>query len=187
MNFDDLLQDAWQGETRAANSPDMIRRVRRKRRLRRLLRAVEVLLTLLAVLVFGHALATAGMTPTHWLLMPFYVVFLPIAWAIALRAPRRHSADATERVCIYAHLRLSQLRTGLRDLWLARATAWLLLAYALAANLTAWLMANALWRSDALLLLVVAMLWLGGTLLLSAMLRRRWLWEYRAVRRLASR
>jgi ABC-type spermidine/putrescine transport system permease subunit I len=108
------------------------------------------------VLVFDHALANAGMTPTQWLLMPFYVAFLPIAWAIPLRAPRRQSADATERVCIYAHLRLSQLRTGLRDLWWARATAWVMLVCALAANFTAWLMADASWRSDALVLLVVA-------------------------------
>src|SRR5690606_9284902 len=100
------------------------------------------------------------------------------------RAPHRRANEISERLNIYAHLRMSQLRTSLRDLWLARAAAWALLGYSLAANLAVWLLAEPHWRSDAVLLLAVAVAWLIGTLWLSAKWRVRWLREYRRVRRL---
>jgi hypothetical protein len=184
MNFDDLLENAWQGENRPAVAPALMRRVRRRRWRQRLLRALELLLTLVAVLVFVPALARGQMSSAHWLLLPFYAVFLPVAWALALRAPRRRGESLGERVCIYAHVRLAQLRTGLRDLWLARMAAWGLLGYSAMANLGIWLLADTHWRSGGLLLLAIAVGWLTATLWLSATMRRRWLREYRAVRRL---
>ncbi len=184
MNFDDLLKDAWQGEARSAPLPDMTRRVRRRRWRTWLLRGVELALTLFAVLVFGRALAGGTLGPEHWLLLPFYAVFLPVAWLILLRVPRRRRGDASERIDIYARLRLAQLRTGLRDLWLARIAAWCLLAYAALAGLVTWLLADASWRSVALILVGYAAAWLGATFWLSRRLRHRWLREYRVVRRL---
>ena len=145
---------------------------------------VELALTLVAVLVFGQALLSGRTGPSHWLMMPFFAVFLPIAWTIVLRAPRRQAGDVSERVSIYARLRLGQLRMGLRDLWLARRAAWALLGYAAVVNLGIWLPAVAHWRSAASLLLCVAVAWLVATVWLSRVLRRRWLREYRAVRRL---
>jgi hypothetical protein len=184
MKFDDLLKDAWQGQTHSAIQQDLTRRVRRRQRLLRVLRTTEVALTVIAVLVFGQALVSGRVDRAHWLLMPFFVVFLPMAWTIVLRSPRRHATDATGSASSYARLRLAQLRTGLRDLWLARTTAWLLLAYAFVANAGAWLLAGEAWRSAALALLVMAVASLAATIWLSRRLRQRWLREYRAVQRL---
>ncbi len=184
MKFDDLLNDAWQGQTHSAAQQDLTRRVRRRHRRLRLLRTVEVALTVIAMLVFGQALLSGRIDPAHWLLMPFYVVFLPMAWAIVLRAPRRRATDATGSASTYARLRLAQLRTGLRDLWLARTTAWMLLAYAVVANTGVWLLAGEAWRDAGLALMVMAVASLGATVWLSRTLRQRWLREYRAVQRL---
>jgi hypothetical protein len=184
MNFDDQLPQAFKGEVPLAAAPDLARRVRQRRWRHRAVRTLEVLLTLAALAVFVPALVSGGMTTTHWLLMPFYVVFLPTVWVIALRMPGRH-ADATRSGAIYAQLRMAQLRTGLRDLWMARAAAWALLWYSVLANLGVWVFGAAHWRADGLVLLLVAVGWLAGTLWLSATLRQRRLREYRAVRRLA--
>ena len=184
MKFDDLLKDAWQGQTHSAMQQDLTGRVRRRQLRLRLLRTLEVALTVVAFLVFGQALLSGQVDPAHWLLMPFFVVFLPMAWAVVLRAPRRHATDATGSASTYARLRLAQLRTGLRDLWLARMTGWLMLAYALVANAGVWLLAGEAWRDAGLALLAMAVASLGATLWLSRTLRQRWLREYRAVQRL---
>ncbi len=184
MNFDDQLAQAFKGEAPPTLAPDLARRVRRKQWRQRALRTLEVLLTLVAVLVFVPALVRGDMTATHWLLMPFYAVFLPTAWVIALRKLGRRGDDVTRSAGIYAHLRMSQLRTGLRDLWLGRAAAWALLAYSVLANVGIWAFGAGDWRGDGWLLLLAAVGWLAGTRWLSARWRRRWLREYRAVRRL---
>lgn len=184
MKFDDLLKDAWQGQTHSAIQRDLTRRVRRRRWRLRLLRSLEVALTVVAVLVFGQALLSGRVDAAHWLLMPFFLVFLPMVWAIVLRAPKRHATDATGSASTYARLRLAQLRTGLRDLWLARTTTWSLLAYAVVANAGVWLLAGETWREAGLALLVMAVVSLGATVWLSRTLRQRWLREYRAVQRL---
>jgi hypothetical protein len=184
MDIDERLQDAWREAapvgTRLA---DLDRRVARQRRRRWLLRAQDFVLTLVALGVFGHALVFGTMGPAHWLLLPFFVVFLPMAWIITLRVPRARSADLTAPMSRYVELRLKQLRTGLRDLWLARRTAVALVAYAAAAFTGAWLFGDGRWREAAVALLVYSLLWLLGTMWLSRRLRRRWLSEYRAIRR----
>lgn len=184
MNFDEVLKDAWRGQTHSAKQQDLTRRVRRRQLRLRLQRAVEVALTVVAVLVFGQALLSGRVAPSHWLLMPFFVVFLPMAWFILLRAPRRHALDATESASIYARLCLAQLRTGLRDLWLARTTAWFLLGYAVVANAGVWLLVGESSRNAGLVLLVMAVASLGTTAWLSRRLRQRWLREFRVVQRL---
>ena len=184
MNFDDLMKSAWQGQAPSATQADLVRKVRLRKWRLRLLRALEVVLTLVAVLVFGQALFTGRFGPTHWLLLPFFVVFIPVAWAIVLRAPRRHAADATGSASAYARLRLAQLRAGLRDLWLARTAVWMLAGSAVVAYAGTWLLAGDAWRDAGLMLLLLAGAFLGVTLWLGRPLRRRWLREYRAVRRL---
>lgn len=183
MDFDDLLKDAWQGQARAAAQQELTGRIRRRRQRLRFMRAMGVMLMVIAVLVFGEALLRGRREPVHWLLMPFFIVFLPMAWAIVLRAPRRHAMDATGSAGAYARLRLAQLRTGLRDLWLAGASAWALIAYAAIANAGARLLAGDAWRSAGLAPLVMAIACLGATLGLGRLLCRHWWREHRAVRR----
>lgn len=184
MNIDERLEQAWKGGAPSAPPPDLVRRVRRRRWRYRALRALEVILTLAAFLVFVPALFNGGMSASHWLLMPFYAVFLPTVWFIALRKPGRRAEDASRSGSAYAKLRMAQLRIGLRDLWLACAAAWALLGYSVLANLGIWLLGATHWRTQGVVLLVGAVGWLLGTLWLGAIFRRRWLREYRAVRRL---
>lgn len=184
MNFDDLMKDAWQAQVPPPPQEGLVRKVRQRQLRLRLLRSLEVVLTLLAVLVFGQALVTGHIGPSHWLLMPFFLVFLPVAWAIVLRAPRRHAADATGSASAYARVRLAQLRSGLRDLWLARNAVWLLAAYAVVACAGTWLLAGDVWRDAGLMLLLMAGAFLVATRWVGRPLRQRWLREYRAVRRL---
>jgi len=186
MKFDDLLQQAWQRQAPPPATSDLTLRVRRHRQRYQVQRALEVVLTLAALLLFGHALLNGRTTASHWLLMPFFIVYLPIVWIIVLRAPRNHAGNVSERVSTYAQLRMAQLRTLLRDLWLARTIAWTLLGYAVVANLGVWLAGDSHWRSAGLFLLAFAAVWLGITLGLSRIMHRRWLKEFRAVRRLVS-
>ena len=185
MDFDEQLSRSWQAETRTATTTELTKRINRQHLRIRAQRSVEVILTLVVVLVFGQALISRGLDPAHWLLLPFFAVFLPLAWTLILRTPRRASRDLTESTSIYARLRLAQLRTNLRDLWLARATARALLAYAFIANLLVWTTADASWRAAAGTLLVYALAWAIGTWWLNRRLRRARLREYRSVARLA--
>ena len=185
--FDDILKEAWKGEARQATRHELDRRVRRQRGRQRLLRTLEVALTLLAVLVFGHALVSGDAGPSHWLLLPFYLVFLPAAWVFILRAPRRSDRDVAESVQSYALLRIAQLRTGLRDLWFARASAWALLAYAIAASAVAWILGGDDWRAAGLTLLCASLAWIAGISWFGRRRRRTLLREYRSMRSLAAR
>jgi Flp pilus assembly protein TadB len=105
-------------------------------------------------------------------------------WAIILRAPRRRAWDASESAEVYARLRLSQLRTSLRDLRFAGAAAGVLFVYAVAANAAVWWLADDRWHEAGMILLVVAGACLLATWVLIVLSRRRVLREYRAVRRL---
>jgi len=181
MDFDEQLSRSWQTETRTATTTELTARITRQRLRIRARRGLEVLLTLLAVLVFGQALIARSLDPAHWLLLPFFTVFLPLAWTVTLRTPRRSSRDLTESTRIYARLRQAQLRTNLRDLWLARVAAGALLAYAVVANALVRAIAEASWHPAAWTLLAYAMVWATGTWWIDQRLRRAWLREYRAV------
>ena len=184
MDFDDMLKDAWQAQAVPAAQALLHRRVRRQRWRHRLLRALEVALTVVAVLVFGQALATGRLSPSHWLLLPFYLVFLPGAWLFILRGPRRAASGLAESAHDYARLRMAQLRTGLRDLWLARVAGWSLLGYSIAANLGTWLHGDADWQSAALVLFGLSLAWALGIAGYGSHRRRALLREYRALRSL---
>lgn len=185
MSFDDVLKNAWQGERPVVAPARLASRVRRRRLQHRLQRGVEIGLTLVAAAVCGRALAGGDIDPMHWLLLPFFAVYLPMAWAFILRAPRPRREDVSENARLYARLRMSQLRVNLRDLWLARSAAWSLLAYAIAVNAGAWALGDVRWRSDAARLLLCALVWAVGTLWLSRRWRSSLLRGYRAMRRLA--
>ncbi|MCD9004989.1 hypothetical protein LDO31_01820 [Luteimonas sp. XNQY3] len=183
-DFDDLMQMAWQKE-QPRDGAALVARVRRHRWRHRVWRSMEIALTLFAIAVLVRMASGDTAGPAYWLVMPFFVVYLPAAWWLLLRAPRPHANDATQDVRTYAHVRLSQLRSGLRDLRLARITAVGLLAYAVLAASGAFLLGDATWRAAALWLLAYAGAWTVTTFWLSQRRRRLQLREYRAMRRLA--
>lgn len=187
MNFDDRLKAAWQGGVPHASQAQLTARVRRHRQRHRLQRAGEVALTCVAVVVFGYALLSGSAGPAHWLLLPFFLVYLPVVWAIVLRKPGQRGEDASEPPQVYARIRLSQLRASLRDLWLMRRVMLLLLAYAVLANAAVFLLGDADWRGTAMTLLAYALACVGVTWLASHRLRRRRLREYRSTRRMSRR
>jgi hypothetical protein len=185
MNLDERMRAAWQRQTRSDLSLHGItERVRRRQRRHRWRRGSEAALSLAAVVVFGHAWLSGTTAPGHWLILPFFAVFLPTVWVITLRGPQVRSEDVGEPAKTYARLRMAQLKTGLRDLWLARRAALALLAYAALAWAGAMIFGDGAWRPAASVLLAYSMIWLGGTWWLSHRLRGRWLREYRSVRRL---
>lgn len=185
MDLDEQLALAWGSVTRDQLPLETLRtRIAAQRRRRILQRSVEVALTFVAVGVFGFALLDAGMTPMHWLLLPFYAVFLPTAWALALRAPAHPAADSTESVHTFARLRMAQLRASLRDIHIARRAAVALLLYAVVAAGSAGWLGDTDWHLGAGWLLAVSALWALGTWFTTQRTRRRRLREYRAMRRL---
>lgn len=185
MDFDDRLRDAWHTETPAPVLFENLKgRVLNRRRRKRLQRASEIALTILAVVIFGRAVVSAEAGPMHWLLLPFYAVFLPVVWMILARSRAGTAPDASANTSTYARLRMAQLRTSLRDLWLGRWAAGALLGYALVALGGAWWLGDTEWRSAAGRLLLIAMLWALGTFTINRRLRRRRVAEYRTMRRL---
>ncbi|KLJ01004.1 hypothetical protein [Luteimonas sp. FCS-9] len=183
-DFDDLMQAAWQEERPDGDGAMLAARVRRHRWRHRLRRGVEIALTLIAVVLLGRLLTGDDATPAHWLVLPFFAVYLPAVWCLLLRAPRPQSIDATQDVRTYAHVRLSQLRTALRDLWLARIAALGLSVYAAVAATAALASGDAAWQIPAGQLLAWAGVWTLATFWLSHRQRGRRLQEYRAMRRL---
>jgi len=185
MDFDNRVQNAWRTELPAAMPLEKLKaRVSHRRRRQRLRRAIEIALTIVVVILFGRALLTAEIGPAHWLLLPFYAVFLPVAWLILARSRATTTPDASTDTSTYARLRMAQLRTSLRDLWLARWAAGLLLGYALLAWGGTWWLGDAEWRSATDWLLLFTLFWVLGTFVVNRRLRRRRVSEYRTMRRL---
>ncbi len=180
MEIEEQLRTAWNAESGGqADLAGLTARVRRQQRRMMLRRALEVALTVAAIALFAHALASQSMGPEHWLLLPFFAVFLPTVWLLTLRGPRRDADAATAPTNVYARIRLSQLKISLRDLWLARRAAQGLLVYALLGCLGAWMFGDAQWHAAAQWLLVYALAWLGASLLVTHLLGRRTRREYR--------
>lgn len=185
MQPEESLSKAWRSQVPPAPLVhDIESRVIRQRRARLLQRSSEIAFTVAAVAVFGGAAAAQGMQPAHWLLLPFFVIYLPAAWFVVLRGWRARSESLGENVSNYARQRLAQLRTGLRDLWLARRSATALLLYAGAALLLTSILGDQAWQTAALLMLGYSAAWWFGTRWFVNRRRRRKLREYRALRRL---
>ncbi|MDR7191658.1 hypothetical protein [Luteimonas terrae] len=183
-DFDDLLRHAWQAAQPSTDSAALIRRVRRHRLRLKLRRALEIAITLGAVAMLLRPLAGAAVTPAYWLVMPFFVVYMPAAWWLLLRASRAPVEAAALDVSSYARVRLTQLRTGLRELRITRVAVLTLLGYAGAVVVGAFLLGDAPWREAASQLLLAAAAWSAALLWFCARRRRHALREYRAMRRL---
>lgn len=185
MDLDEQLALTWGSVTHDPLPVETLRtRIAAQRRRRILQRGLEVVLTLVALIVFGLALLDAKMTPVHWLLLPFYAVFLPVAWTLALRAPAHPASDSAENVRTFARLRMAQLRANLREIHIARRAAVALLLYSVVASGIAVWLGGADWYLDAGWLLAVSVLWALGTHVTTRRIHRRRLREYRAMRRL---
>lgn len=185
--FDDLLQNAWQTARPPGNGRDLARRVQRVRWRRRLWRGFEVALTLVAIGVLARPLFGHAATPSYWLVMPFFLVYLPTIWWLLLRNPQPLATDTARDGRAYAQIRLFQLRAGLRELRIARIASNVLLAYAVAAAIGAFASGDAAWRGPALQLLAYGGACVLATFWLSRRQRRHRLREYRAIRRLIGR
>lgn len=183
MNIEDQLRAAWNAESgEHLDLASLAARVQRHRRRRYWQRALEVVLTIFAIVLFAQAMISQEMGPSHWLLLPFFAVFLPTAWILVLRSPRQDLEEATAATTVYAQLRLVQLKTSLQDLKFARRSAQGLAIYALLACIGAWQFGDALWRETALWLLAFSLVWLIATLLLAHRLGRDRQREYRNLR-----
>lgn len=182
--FDKLMQSAWQTARPPADAAALAASVRRTRWHRRLRRCLEVVLTLAGITLLARPLFGGATTPAYWLVMPFFVAYLPTVWWLLLRDTQPSPADAAQSVRIYAQTRLTQLRAGLRELRIARIAAIGLLAYATVAAISAFAMGDPAWQAPARDLLAYAAVCALGTLWLSRWQGRRRLGEYRAMRRL---
>ncbi len=185
MTIEDQLRAAWNAESGGqVDLTSLTARVRRQQRRRFMQRSLEAMLTVAAVALFAHALISQTMGPSHWLLLPFFAVFLPTAWLLTFRGPRLDTEATAAPTNVYARIRLAQLKVNLRDLWLAKRTAQGLFAYALLACLGAWRFGDAQWREAALWLLAYALVWLVASLLVTHRLEWRRRSEDRNLRSL---
>lgn len=187
MNFDEELSNAWHAEQGRPDPGKLTARIQRHRRRHGSMRALEIVLTCAAIGVFGYAFGSGSTTAAHWLLIPFFAIYLPAAWIILLRKARLQEGHSSEMPQDYARIRMSQLRTSLRDLWLARRIALFLLGYAAAAAAATIFLGDDEWREAATVLLGCALAWTGITFLLGRRLRARRLREYRSARRMLNR
>ncbi|MEF3081588.1 hypothetical protein V3391_05100 [Luteimonas sp. SMYT11W] len=183
--FDKLMQSAWQTARPPADGAALAASVHRTRSHRRLRRCLEIALTLAGIALLARPLFGAATTPAYWLVMPFFVAYLPTIWWLLLRNTQPSPVDAAQSVRTYAHSRLTQLRAGLRELRIARIAAIALLAYAIIGAISAFAFGDPAWQAPARDLLVYAAICALGTLWLSRWQGRRRLREYRAMRRLA--
>ncbi len=184
MNFDDKLKAAFYSEQpRLRSADDLQKRVLAQLWRRRLQRAAEVALSLGALVVFGSALDAEKITIETWVILPFFVVFLPVVWTLILREPPRRSVSPAESSDTYARQRLMQLRSSLREIWIARHAANALLVYSLGAALllTIWTVPNA--GHTAITISAYALVWFAGTRVITRWGRKRMYCEYRGLYR----
>jgi hypothetical protein len=184
MDADERLRALWQGQRLpAVPTAQLLAGVQRHRRRLLVQRVCEATLSLAAVGWFVHAFLSRQFAAVEWLLLPYFSVFLVVAWSFNLRHAQSPGA-ATESARVYAGLRLVQLRNRLRELQLARRSAQWLLGYALATLIAALLWGTPDWRTATLSLALTAVFWLIGCEWVVRHGRRRCRREYRALRRL---
>lgn len=184
MDTDDRLRRLWLGQSLPAVAPaQLLAQVRRHQWRLRLLRLLEIAITLAALLWFALVPLWRTYTPTEWLQLPFFSVFLLVVWSINLR--RRHNWQlANENSRVYAGLRLAQLRDSLRELRLADSSALALLIYAVAVQAITSLCGHDAWFDAATTLVIAALLWALASRLFVNAARARCHREYRNLRRL---
>lgn len=184
MDTDERLRALWQGQSLpAVPAAQLLAQVQRHHRRLRLQRVLEAMISLAAVIWFIATFLSRPFAAVEWLLLPYFSVFLVVAWSFNLRHTPRHRAVA-ENTQVYAGLRLAQLRARLRELQLVRRSAQWLMAYALAALLLALFRGTPEWHRATLSLAVTAVFWLLGCELIVRHWSRRCRREYRALLRL---
>lgn len=184
MDTDERLRALWQGQRLpAVPAAQLLARVQRHHHRLRLQRVLEAVISLTAVAWFSATFLSRPFAPVEWLLLPYFSVFLVVAWSFNLRHAPRHQALA-ENTKVYASLRLAQLRARLRELQLVRRSAQWLLGYALAALLFALFLGSSDWHRATLSLAATAVFWLLGCELIVRHWGLRCRREYRALLRL---
>ena len=184
-DLDALMRNAWQATRPRDARAALLDRVRRHRRRRRFRRGLEIALTLLAVALLLSPLRGAAIGPAYWLVMPFFVAYVPAVWWWLLRAPRSRVEVAALDVSAYAQVRLVQIRTGLRELRIARIAGLALLGYAAAVTIGTLMVGDPPWREAGVRLLLFSVAWTVATLWITRTRGRRDRREYRAMRRLS--
>jgi hypothetical protein len=185
MDIDESLREVWQRQQPSQSlSHQLFDSVKRHRRAVIVQRAVEVLLTLAAVAVLGWPIWTGNLAPVHWLLIPFFTVFLVVSWTLVLRQRRSANLAVSENVAAFAKQRQLQLQDSMKDLKFTQLSAIALLVYAAVAFLGAHWLGDADWQFSANVLLVYSTCCYFLTRVLVRRKRRRVWREYRAVRRI---
>lgn len=185
---EDALRALWQRQQPPSDlARTMARKVRRHRRLETLRRALDVVLTIGGIALLTWPVADGRLSPSQWLLIPFFSVFLVTSWSILLRQQADQRVAAHEPVAVYVSIRKVQLRNRLRHLKLASAAALALLGYALAGVIICYRFGSADWQHAALQLAVWAVLWTVGTGWLVRRQRATARRQYRQIARLAAR
>jgi len=186
MDIDKSLREVWQRQQPSPSlSHQLFDSVRRHRRAVIAKRAVEVLMTLAAVAVLGWPLWTGNLAPVHWLLIPFFSVFLIVSWTLVFRQRRGAYLAVSENVAAFAKQRQSQLLDSLKDLKFTELGVIALLVYSAVAFVAALWLGSAAWKISATVLLVYSTFCFFITRLLVRRKRRNLWREYRAVRRIA--
>lgn len=185
MDIDEPLRELWQRQQPPqADAHYLFERVRRQRRAVIVRRTVEVALTLMAVAVLGWPMWNGNLEPAHWLLIPFFSVFLIVIWTILLKQQLGRKPAVSESAAVFARQRKRQLLDSLKNLSLAERGALALFIYAAVAFAGGYLLGDSAWKFATSFLLAYSGCWYFATRWLVPR-KRRALWrEYRAVRRM---
>lgn len=185
MDNDEALRELWQRQKPSRALTDgLFNRVKRHRRALMAQRGLEVAMTLAAVAVLGWPVWTGDAAPVHWLLIPFFSVFLIVSWTVALSQGLGANPALSENAATFANQRKQQVLRALKNLKLTERSVIALLVYAAAALIGGLLLGDSSWKYSASFLLAYSAAcyffarWLVGR-------KRRAYWrEYRALRRI---
>lgn len=188
MDIDDeALRALWQRQQPPSGLADeMARKVQRHRRVETLRRAVEIALTVAGIVLLTWPVADGRLSPGQWLLIPFFSVFLVVSWTVLLRQRTDQRVAAHQPVSVYVCIRKLQLRSRLRHLKLASASALALAGYAIVSVIACYLIGTAEWQDAALRLAAWAIAWTVGTGWLVGRQRAAIRQEYRRMARLGT-
>ena len=187
MNSDEqALRAVWQRQQPPPRlAQELAKRVEQHRRRARIHRAAEAAITLAGVALLAWPGPDGKLSPSQWLLIPFFAVFIAIGWTIAISNKRRVLAAALEPVAMYAEARKAQLRDSARHLKVAIGASAALLVYSAAALSVSLAVGVDGWRDAATGVVVWAAVWTAGTFLLARVRGKAIRREYRQISRLA--
>ena len=183
---DDAPREDWMQTWQSSyvdrvDSEVLLARVTRVRRRRVLLRTLELVMTLVAFVVLLPPVVQGQAAPEHWLLLPFFAVFLPWVWWHALNEHKDRQCIAVEAGSDYVRLRAGQIDIALKQIRLFSLAAHGLLVYAVIALVVLALASTLVWQRAATVLVLWALLWWLGTHFLVGIRRRRLITERRRL------